>query len=39
VVETMSRKDGKATAYICENFVCKLPTNDPTIVARLLDGK
>jgi uncharacterized protein YyaL (SSP411 family) len=39
VVETMSRKDGKATAYICENFVCQLPTNDPTIVARLLDGK
>jgi len=39
VVANMSRKDGKATAYICENFVCKLPTNDPAMVARLLDGK
>ncbi len=39
IVATMSRKDGKATAYICENFVCKLPTNDLVTVARLLDGK
>ncbi len=31
--------NGKATAYICENYVCALPTNDPKLVARLLDGK
>src|SRR5262249_39636815 len=30
--------DGKATAYICENFVCQLPTSDPAVVARLLDN-
>jgi uncharacterized protein len=38
-VDAIRPKDGKATAYICENYVCKLPTNDPQVVARLLDGK
>jgi len=28
--------DDKATAYICQNFVCQLPTNDLAIVSRLL---
>ncbi|HET7213765.1 MAG TPA: thioredoxin domain-containing protein [Terriglobia bacterium] len=31
--------DGKATAYVCENYACKLPTSDPARVARLLDDK
>jgi uncharacterized protein YyaL (SSP411 family) len=35
----ISRKQGRATAYICENYVCKLPTADPRLVARLLDSK
>jgi uncharacterized protein YyaL (SSP411 family) len=26
--------DGKATAYVCEGFVCKLPTTDPEIIAQ-----
>ena len=30
--------DNKATAYVCQNFVCKLPTNDLAVVSRLLDG-
>jgi uncharacterized protein YyaL (SSP411 family) len=38
-VDSIRPKDGKATAYICENYVCKLPTNDPQVVARLLDEK
>ena len=29
--------DGKATAYICENFVCQLPTSDLAVISRLLD--
>ena len=36
ILETLSRLDGKATAYICENYVCQLPTNDVAVVARLL---
>ena len=38
VVANMKRKDGKATAYICENYVCNLPTTDPGLAARLLDS-
>ncbi|RMG48645.1 MAG: thioredoxin domain-containing protein, partial [Acidobacteria bacterium] len=29
--------DGKATAYICQNFACQLPTTDPQTVAKLLE--
>jgi len=35
---SVTRKQGRATAYICENYVCNLPTADPQMVARLLDG-
>jgi hypothetical protein len=34
----VSRKGGRATAYICENYVCQLPTADLGIAAQLLDG-
>ena len=33
---TVIRKQGRATAYICENYICNLPTADPQMVARLL---
>jgi uncharacterized protein YyaL (SSP411 family) len=33
------RVGGRATAYVCENYICKLPTADPHVVARLLDQK
>jgi len=36
-VANVTRKQG-AAAYICENYVCNLPTADPPTVARLLDG-
>jgi uncharacterized protein YyaL (SSP411 family) len=29
----------RATAYVCENYVCELPTSDPQMMARLLDTK
>jgi uncharacterized protein len=30
--------DDKATAYICRNFVCQLPTSDLAVVSQLLDS-
>ncbi len=36
-LESVSRRQGRATAYICEDYVCKLPTNDLQVAARLLD--
>lgn len=37
-IESVKRIDGKATAYVCENSVCKPPTNDASTLAKLLDG-
>ncbi len=31
--------DGQTTAYVCENFVCKLPTTDMQQFEAMLDGK
>jgi uncharacterized protein YyaL (SSP411 family) len=36
VIETMSRLQGKTTAYVCENYTCKLPTADPVKFTELL---
>ena len=30
-------KDGKATAYVCENFACRNPATDPADLSSLLD--
>jgi hypothetical protein len=38
VLANVRPKQGRATAYICENYVCNLPTNDLQVAARLLDG-
>jgi uncharacterized protein len=38
-IEGMSRLNGRATAYVCENYACQLPTSDPQSLARLLDSK
>jgi len=29
----------RATAYVCENYVCGLPTADPDVMARLLENR
>jgi uncharacterized protein YyaL (SSP411 family) len=36
VIETMTRLHGKTTAYVCENYACKLPTADPKKFEELL---
>jgi uncharacterized protein YyaL (SSP411 family) len=38
LLANVTRKQGRATAYICENYVCNLPTADPQTAARVLDG-
>ena len=30
---------GKATAYVCANYVCQLPTSDLKVMARLLQAR
>jgi hypothetical protein len=37
-IKEVRRQDSRATAYICENYVCQLPTADLDVVARLLGG-
>ncbi|MCH8274523.1 MAG: thioredoxin domain-containing protein [Armatimonadetes bacterium] len=32
----LPEKDGKPTAYVCHDFVCELPTNDPAKAAEML---
>jgi uncharacterized protein YyaL (SSP411 family) len=38
-IQGMHPIDGKAAAYVCENYACKLPTTDPVQIAALLDEK
>lgn len=35
----VTRIEGKATAYVCENFMCNLPTSDPEKLRILIDSK
>jgi uncharacterized protein YyaL (SSP411 family) len=37
-VEFIRQRDNKATAYICEDYVCRFPTSDLQAVGRILDG-
>jgi uncharacterized protein YyaL (SSP411 family) len=37
--ENMRKLEGKATAYICENYACQLPTSDHSAVGQLLNNK
>jgi uncharacterized protein YyaL (SSP411 family) len=34
--QAISAINGKATAYVCENFVCQLPISDPAKLVRML---
>ena len=36
-IQSVKMIDGKATAYICENYVCRLPTSDMATMAGILE--
>ena len=36
-LSSMSKVEGKATAYVCENFVCLAPVNDPELLKKTLN--
>jgi hypothetical protein len=38
-VRSHSGINGRATAYVCTNYTCALPTNDPQKMLELLNGK
>ena len=38
-LRTVAPIEGKAAAYVCEDFVCQLPTNDPGKLQELLQRK
>ncbi len=35
---TLAPRNGRATAFVCEGFVCQAPTTDPEELGRLLDA-
>ena len=35
--KNQSSFDGKATAYVCQNFACKVPTQDPKVMLKSLE--
>ncbi|MFC1714842.1 thioredoxin domain-containing protein [Candidatus Poribacteria bacterium] len=37
-VENLARINDRATAYVCVNYTCALPTNDVQVMSRVLDG-
>ncbi len=37
VLDSFRAINGRATAYVCENYVCKLPTSDPEVLGKLLE--
>ncbi len=37
IMSSFTMMDNKATAYVCENYACQLPTNELEALARLLE--
>ena len=35
-IKAMGMKDGRATAYVCQNYTCQAPTNDLAVLRRQL---
>lgn len=39
VLSSMRMQDGRATAYVCENYTCASPITDVSQLERVLDGR
>ena len=39
VLKVIKRVGGRATAYVCENYACKLPTTEPRVLAAQLEKR
>ena len=37
-VAEMNKLDNKPTAYLCQNYACSQPTNDPAVLEKMLTG-
>jgi uncharacterized protein YyaL (SSP411 family) len=37
-IQDVKMEDSKATAYVCKNYVCQLPTTEIAVMRRLLSG-
>ncbi|MEX2189959.1 MAG: thioredoxin domain-containing protein, partial [Bacteroidota bacterium] len=37
-LQSVTMLNGRSTAYICEDYACKLPTSEVRTVAQILDG-
>ena len=38
LLEGKTLLNGKPTAYVCRNYACRAPTNDPEVLRRSLGG-
>ncbi|MGI9145450.1 MAG: thioredoxin domain-containing protein [Chloroflexota bacterium] len=38
LLEGREQRDGRATAYVCEHYVCQAPTTDPEVLRALMDA-
>ena len=38
-IQSVEMKDDQATAFVCQDYVCQLPTSDIAIVRKMITGK
>ena len=38
LLERRETIEGKATAFVCENFACQMPVTEPVVLAAYLNG-
>ena len=38
-IQSVKMKDDQATAFVCQDYVCQLPTSDIAVMRKLITGK